>query len=395
MSATAASHLPTLMVGTALAMSVYYFEYGSGIENGEADSSNPATLVARVLAVTVILWGLRPIRLQWNSTMLYAAIVTLALISFLAAWADYGFANDTFFLNTALQLPVLLALNGTPQKVNYARWFRFLAWFVALQAAIDVVVVLTGSALWVYGAFVGGVGNPSSFGLICAILCAFCLLHPKAGKAGGFLAVVLAGAAVMTKSLFAILSIFFLTLIWSSRSLRRFVAVLSVTIIVAGAVSYFALEVLDDTGPGFVQNKLQAAGAVLGFVASDSSSASVFGRLEIHQHTYSALRDQPWRLFIGHFEAKVYWPMDSQVLTYLGSFGLIVLLGFLVSHAYWIYRAWQVRDFDGSFSYIAMLMFGLIFLTNRILDYFPIAILYFVCVVSAIRMPIEGKAVSK
>jgi hypothetical protein len=373
-----------LMAGTALALSVYYLHYGTTFDEGDIDASNPLTLVGRLISVVLLVVALRPIRLRIDSALALTLLYFLALGSFIAAWAMNGYTNDTFFLNTALQLPVLLALNGTRLRVDYARWLRFIVCFVALEAMIDVIVVANGSALWISGAFVGGVGNPSSFGLICAIACAFCLLNPRAGWGRRPLGIGLAGAAIMTKSLFAVLAIAIIAVIWASRSWRRFIGSAVLGCVLSVATYYFALGGLDDEDPSFLANKLRAAGALLGFVSYDvDSSDSVSERLEIHRRTYAAVRDEPWQFLYGHLHGQVYWPMDSQVLTYFGSFGIAMLLAFLLIHTLWTRRAWLNAKNDGGFSFVALLLFSLIFLTNRILDYFPVASLYFLCVMSA------------
>ena len=370
------------MLGTALALCVYYRHYGRDFTEGDLDPS-PVTMVARLVAVVVLVLALRPPRLRVDSAFALTALYCVALASLLAAWLINGSTNDTFFLNTAMQLPILLALSGTRLRIDYPRWFRFIARFVALQAMGDIVIVSTGSALWFSGAFIGGVGNPSSFGLICALMSAFCLLHPEAGRGRRVLGVGLAAAAVMTKSLFAILAVVFLTVVWASRSWRRLVAVAVIACCASISIYYFALGAADNDDPGFIENKVLAAGTLLGFVSYDvNSSGSVGGRLEIHQRTYDALRDEPWRLVLGHLQGKVYWPMDSQVLTYLGSFGIAMLAAFLFIHALWMRRAWLNAGNDGGFGFVALILFTFIFLTNRILDYFPVATMYFLCVMS-------------
>jgi hypothetical protein len=372
-----------LMAGTALALSVYYLHYGTEFDEGDIEASNPLTLVGRLISVVLLVVALQPIRLRIDSALALTLLYFLALESFLVAWATNGYTNDTFFLNTALQLPVLLALSGTRLRVDYARWLRFIVCFVALEAMIDVIVVASGSTLWISGAFIGGVGNPSSFGLICAIGCAFCLLHPRAGWGRRPLGIGLAGAAIMTKSLFAVLAIAIIAVIWMSRSRRRFIGSAVFVCVLSVAVYYFALGGLDE-GPSFLENKLRAAGALLGLVSYDvGSSHSVSDRLEIHTRTYAAVRDEPWQFLYGHLDGQVYWPMDSQVLTYFGSFGFVMLLAFLLVHALWVRHAWLNAQNDGGFSLVALLLFSLIFLTNRILDYFPVASLYFLCVMSA------------
>jgi len=374
------------MAGSALALSVYYITYGTGFNETETGSSNLFTELGRLVAVVLMVLGLRPIRLRIDSALALTSLLSLALLSLLVAWAMTGNTNDTFFVNTILQLPVLLALNGTRLRIDYARWLRFVVRLVAFEAMIDAIIVMRGSALWISEAFIGGVGNPSSFGLICALACAFCLLHPEAGRGRRSLAVWLALAAIMTKSLFAVLAVAIITATWASRSWRRLVASVILGCAASMTVYYFAGGVIDNGDPSFLEHKLRAAGALLGFGSYDvESSGSVSARLEIHQLTYDALRDAPWRLLVGHFQGQVYWPMDSQVLTYLGSFGIAMPLAFLSIHLLWTYRAWLNAHNDGGFSFVALLLFSLIFLTNRILDYFPVASIYFLCVMSARR----------
>jgi len=382
-----------LMMGSALALSVYYLHYATtlqnqgagGFENDEPGASSPLTLTVRLIAVALIVVGLVPIRLRIDSAFALTALYCAALVSFLAAWAIYWTTNDTFFLNTILQLPVLLALSGTRVRLDYPSWFRFAARILAVQALLDVAVVLSGRTLWGYGAFVGGVGNPSSFGLLCALTCAFCLIHPQAGRHRRPLAVWLAIAAIMTKSLFAILAIIVIALIWASRRWRRMIASVILGCVVATGVSYFVLGAADEDDYSIVANKAFAAAALFGFGRSDNDveSGSISARLDIHERTYNAMRQQPLQSLLGHFQGLVYWPMDSQILTYLGSFGLMILLAFLSINLLWTYRAWRNAAADGGFGVVALLLFTLIFLTNRILDYFPMASVYFVCAVAS------------
>lgn len=390
-----------LMLGSAMALSVYYLHYAAGsdnaagFENGDTGASSPLTLTAKLIAVTLIVLGLIPIRLRIDSAFALTALYCAALASFLGAWAIFGATNDTFFFNTVLQLPILLALSGTRTYLDYPKWFRFIVRLVAVQALLDIAVIATGRNLWGYGAFVGGVGNPSSFGLICVLGCAFCLMHPRAGRHRRPLAVWLAIAAIMTKSLFATLSIFVIALVWASRSWRRMIASVILGCIAATAVSYFAFGAADEGDPSFVVRKMFAAAALVGFTRSDSDvseSGSISARLEIHERTYNAARQQPLQLLIGHFRGLVYWPMDSQILTYLGSFGLPILLAFLSIDLLWTYRAWRNPAADGGFGVLTMLLFTFIFLTNRILDYFPMASVYFLCVMASRRRDLSANA---
>jgi hypothetical protein len=245
-------------------------------------------------------------------------------------------------------------------------------------------------------AFVGGVGNPSSFGLLCTIGLAFCVFHPRANHWRWVLAGVLAFGAIMSKALFAALAVALVTGVWMAKGWRRALTGASVGTLILMAALIPASGIGEDADTSFIAHKIKAAGALVGLVEYDvESSASVSQRVEMHQQTLSAIIAAPQGLLWGHLEGLPYWPMDSQLLTYLGSFGAATLLVFLMIHGFWTWRAWKMRNQDGGFAVVSLLLFGLIFTTNRVLDYFPIATLYFLVVATVLRTAEEPSDQSK
>jgi hypothetical protein len=107
--------------------------------------------------------------------------------------------------------------------------------------------------------------------------------------------------------------------------------------------------------------------------------------MEMHARTFDAIQVNPLSLIFGHLQGLPYWPMDSQFLTYLGSFGAPFLILFLSLHLYWTIRAWRKRNNDNGFAVVSFFVFGFIFAINRILDYFPVAIIYFILVSNALK----------
>lgn len=370
-----------LQAGTVLVLSAYYLNYGTSFADGESDVSNPLTALVRVVALAMLVGALCPIRLRFGAASAMVGLYALSIASLLLSWGMSGALNDSLYFNTVLQLPVLIALVGSRWRIDYARWMRFIAVVLLLQACLDVGILVFGTSLWLSQAFVGGVGNPSSFGLYCSLLFAFCLLHPRAGRWAFAIGIGLALSAIMSKSLLAVVAASIVYVVWALRTWRRAALSLLALGAVAAAVSFTVLGVSNEDEISFVEHKLSAAAALLGFIDYDvDSSASVAGRLEIHERTYAAVVDEPARLVLGHLRSQPYWPMDSQVLTYLGSFGALMLAVFVLLHAHWTVRAWRQRCRDGGFAVTALLLFGLTFMTNRILDYFPVATLYFVCI---------------
>jgi len=368
-----------LYVGTFMLLFVYYLNYGQGSLDGVSDTSNSLPLFIKLLSVFLIVYSFRPFHMAFNaSVLLLGGLYLYSISSMFLAIATYGQNGDLLFANTIMQLPILFALTSTQCTLDFGRWLRFIGVCLAAQLFLDVGLWFAGLSLWSSGAFVGGFGNPSSFGLFCTIFFAFYLMHPAAGKNRFFMAIVMAVAAVMSKSLFAVLSLAIVSALWLVQEWRRMI----IGGIAIGLTFFVALSIhTEDHSFRFVEHKLNALGALLGLVEYDiDSSASVSVRLQNHKDTINGLVDQPMALLIGHIDDTSYWPIDSQLLTYIGSFGAIMLAIFLALHVGWLGKAFQLRRNDGSFTFIALVLFSLVFATNRILDYFPVATLYFACI---------------
>lgn len=384
--------LPTLRwyllaTGMFTSLFVYYAHYGGHFDEGESDSSGAlVTLPLRILGIVLIVSALLPVRsIDW-SVALSVVLFVGSGISLLLSAGMYSGLNDSFFLNTLLQLPLLVVFTSSIWEIDFARLMRMICCIVAFQVLVDCVVLQFDRLLWISTAFVGGMGNPSSFGLVCTIGFAFCLHYPQQGKFRWVLATLLAIGAVQSKALFAAIGLALVALAWMAKSWRRFM----MGTIALVATALIALTLLvgngDDNEFSFLEHKLNAVGALIGFVEYDiESSASVSQRVEMHKSTFDAISEAPQHLIYGHLNKLPYWPMDSQVLTYLGSFGALMAGLFVALHLHWLLQAWYNRRFDGGFSVLSLMLFGLIFTTNRILDYFPVATVYFALVAMAIR----------
>ena len=362
-------------------MSVYYLNYGGNFEEGSTEGVGVQTLLIRVTAVACILTALLPVRLWSWSSMTIQGLYLYGAFSYMLAASWYGRLNDSLFLNTIIQLPVLLALVGTRFNIDYARWLKFIFRILGIQVLIDILIWQAGQSLWQSAAFIGGLGNPSSFGLLCALGTTFYIFHPSVGRERWVMAVLLTIGAFQTKSMFAVLVITLVLMVWVLTSWRRTFLVSIIGFLLVIASILVPSEQSDDGKMGFIEHKLMAVGALLSLVEYDvNSSASVSQRIEMHERTFGELAVDPLSLFAGHLKGLPYWPMDSQLLTYLGSFGAPFLILFLSLHAYWMVCAWRRRQMDNGFALLSLFIFGLIFLTNRILDYFPMAIIYFMII---------------
>jgi hypothetical protein len=375
-----------LYTGSLLALSVYYLNYGGVFDEGSTEGVGMQTLLVRVVAVSCIVTALFPFRLRSWSSIVIQALYIYGALSFVLAAGWYGPLNDSFFLNTIIQLPVLLALVGTRCEIDYVRWLKLIFWVLGIQVVIDILILQTGHSLWLSKAFVGGLGNPSSFGLLCVLGGTFCIFHPSVGRERWILVIMLTIGAYQSKAVFAVLTIAMLFMVWISTSWKRTICASIVGFLLALGSVLLSNGQSDDGETGYVEHKLMAVGALLSLVEYDvDSSASVSQRIAMHKSTFGELAVDPVALVAGHLKGLPYWAMDSQLLTYLGSFGAPFLMLFLTLHVYWMVCAWRRRQEDNGFTFLCLCIFGLIFTTNRILDYFPIAIIYFMIIAMTLK----------
>lgn len=371
--------LTLLKFGFAILFSVYYFNYMGSFSEGDLENTGPFATLFKFASVAIVFGALAP-RFRIDCKSLLIGLYGFFAISFLFSIVSGDLLNDVLFLNTLIQIPVFLAVTQSRWRIDFPALLRFIGFVLAVQIAIDTLIWQSEGSLWLSGAFIGGSGNPSAFGFECVLMLAFYLLHPFAGKRAFFMALVMLYGAVMTKSLFALLAAAMIIVVWALKRPRRTFYMLGLVTAVNIAASIYLSDMIENN-LSFLQHKLSAVGSFVGAVDYDTTSAlSVSLRQEIHDQTFGILYDEPWRFIVGHFSGLVYWPVDSQVLTYLGSFGGFALILFVLLHLHWLVRGYNCRKNDGYFSWYILLVFFAIFFTNRILDYFPIASLYFLII---------------
>lgn len=196
-----------LRIGLALSLSVYYLNYSTTFDEGQIDAAGPLTIIGRLLSVMLIVWSLKPFKWRFDVSALLVFLYIAAAISFFLSISISGEANDIFFINTLIQLPVLIALSATTQRVDHALWLKFVGIILALQVIGDILIGIFGGALWMSGAFIGGVGNPSSYGFLCTLLVAFYLFHPKAGSMRWLFALIISIGAFKSESLLSVVAL--------------------------------------------------------------------------------------------------------------------------------------------------------------------------------------------
>ena len=251
-------------------------------------------------------------------------------------------------------------------------FFDVSVFLVVMQVVIDFLILWGGISLWDNLAFVGGVGNPSSFGVICVILIAYVLLLKKIGFICFLQAAILAVGVIGSKSLFCVVALVFvfLCVIWFySKSIFLFSLLLSP--VVLGLIWGFLL-------PEHVKFKLFSLYGLLVDGDLSGASQSISLRYLIHEHAIEHFAENYfYDTFFGYLDL-FYYGVDSQVLSFIGSVGLLPAMIFVLWNFYLIFSNYLLKGEGGYFLLLSSLVFFFLIFSNRIFDYYPVAFLFFI-----------------
>jgi len=352
----------------------YYFLYFVDFVEGVAYGHHPLSY-AKYLGV--ILLGpllLRPkARLKFNFIQLTILVFyAWALILYSTKTAVYG-VGDLMFLNTIIFGASFLVLQPHPDSQRIKVALDFSVAIVAGQIILDTLIFVTGNSLWENKAFVGGLGNPSTFGLVCNLLVAYILFARKKSISSTLLYILMSYGVLMSNSLLSFLSLIIISAFWaySERSLPKLglIATYLTTILIARD-SFVASHLLI---------KFQSAGNFL-LNKSEIPSISVSSRLQMHKDYLDFFANNPIQALLYGLEGTPYKSYDSQVLTYAASFGLLPALSFLAATGLALLYSLKHNEHSGKFVSATLLLWIISFFTNRLLDYFPLPLFFFVLI---------------
>lgn len=361
-----------------LSCSIYMFFYLS------RDLHNIFLPIMKILVFAIPWISIIRIRsFSFNITVsLMVAVYVFMLVSFLLAVISGGLIRDLLFLNTFFSIGYLLLLNTKSIDSYLDSLLTGVTISLLTWGCWDVYAWIGGFSLWAEKSFVGGVGNPSSFGFLCNICICWLVgsqqLTRKLGRASSIIIISsLLILSVMSFSMFALLNLIMILsfFLFTSSLVKATKTILFLLIVMAIILLVLDFDISTYTAlMRFILHKLMGVGDFLGLIDYGVTASSVDVRVGIHQRAIDLFQANWFSMIAGHPDAIVYDPNDSQYLTYALSFGIPVTLCFIFLNLYFLYLSVIIKK---KFYILLFLSFLLIFTTNRILDYFPIAIIYF------------------
>lgn len=340
----------TSKLGFVIAFSLMYTLYLYGFDSGASSGGVGLRIFLKISAVIVLLTDGLYLKIErYNLALLVFMILGLfSIILFLPFYTS----RDLQWINQFMIIP-LLFWRPKMSLDEFKRLFTkiFYLWFV-----IDLIIFYSGRSLWINEAFVGGVGNPSSFGLFSILAIAFGLYDRK-------YLLLLSGifGLILSKALMPFLAIIVsFLLIMNFRTKTVILSLMLLALINADAI----LGLL----PMHLEFKIESLISFIG-QGDYKNLASIGTRLEFFDSAMHSIGSLDTFLF-GKYETNYYYSGDSQWLTYLTSFGVpLTIVFFIACIVIWHMVISKSKNKAVKVFFLALFF---LFITNRILDYWPV-----------------------
>lgn len=336
-----------------LLLTLYLYEFTLG----ESSGGVLLRLTLKLLSVAIILYGfphIKRVSLQQLAALLFFGLTSVLL---LFRGALLGF-NDLQWINVVLLLPLSLVDGSSFITIRRVFFSSFKFWII-----LELFLGIIDYHLWENKAFIGGLGNPSSLGVVSIY---FIFIAFEERKYLWLIIGIL--CIVLTKAMMPFL-VLFLVIFLATKYLYKGTLVLITSVSIA---TVFALL------EKYSKHLYLKLNGLIEFLRDGqvANLSSINVRLEFFESVSRQFQKPLWVLFGGVDELNYNFG-DSQFVTYLTSFGVILFVVFVI----YIFLVlvgiefWKTRGRSAEFYFLISLL--LLLVTNRVLDYWPICLFFF------------------
>ncbi|NYT38023.1 hypothetical protein ERD78_14165 [Allopusillimonas soli] len=358
-----------IFLSSLLVLGNYYYLYFVPFDQGSTNEPWTYSLLKPV-GIMLLYCFLLSSKLKHNYRFHQVLFLLFFFYSFCAillkrfAWDSGGLM---FFNMVICALPLFVLV---PRKQAIISFFETCLLIISAQVIIDYAIYINGYSLWNNKAFIGGLGNPSSFGFVCDVLIAYILHYRKYKTSSLIFFLILSYGVIKSNAMLAVLVYAALMISWGTKRLG--LGFLFLCAIIGTSLAIFSHDILS-------RHLIYKLDSVLALFDDNisASSISVSLRVQMHMYLLEQLRDNFFSVLFFGYPERYYYAADSQYLTYIGSFGLMASMIFFLATALALAHSYVHRRELSSFSWVAIIMFMLVFFTNRLLDYYPVALFLF------------------
>ena len=353
----------SLSIGILLSFNLLLVNYLFDFNEGNINSGSTIRFFLKILSVVLICNFFKNKKSSPNilNKLLFFFLILSGLLILIRL--PFLSSTDKQFLNVFLTLPILLGIGPNNEEefneVDRLILFSFGFWFL-----LDTYFFLTSSSIWSSGAFIGGVGNPSSYVFILIYIYEVAIKIIRKKSIRFYIRSLVVISLFLTQALMPILLFFLLQFI----KLKKIYIFTSLVLffIIASKIEYF-LEFLPDA---YWKYKLVKLIEFTKDLDVSNASKSISVRIDFFE-SVKLLFSDPYNFLFGGVNNTYYNFGDSQIVTYITSFGIPLFILFVISMCGLYYKSRNTK-----LKYF-VISFILILFTNRIIDYWPVPILIF------------------
>jgi hypothetical protein len=364
-----------IMIGVSLGLSILFQIYWLGMTDTTMGEGGAAfRLAMKICSLFFIYVGLY--RSFSVRTLTYNMPLKLPLLYYCATVIIViPFIFDNAYrqaINLLLFLPLLLVDFSTNRgRENYRFIVKIVVIVVVIQVLLDVGIKILG--LQVVNTLMGGMGNANTFGLYLIVAAlAFRFLYHRENISRVFLLLV-AGTGSLACSLIA-----FMLLLHSLVDIRLKNRPLQVSLLGGSVLGLFLARDSISLSSGPIWHAYMKFQGVIKYVfmAQEGGTASISVREEYTAQGLLLLSESPLGIIFGHPDFLPFYSGDGFYIALLVTIGLPITFLFLICNLIAVYRGFKEDDSLSIFSAYVVLAFLVLFVTNRILDYWPAGFVY-------------------
>ena len=368
-----------IFISLLLIFSLLYQVYFYGFESGDIEGGKINRFVMKVSSTLLLLVQLRKymsVKATFCNLKVKAPIYFICINYIVLAPLLEGTYIQV--LNSILMLPILFIDWSTDRARSlYFKICSFISIIIVIQLIIEPFL-RANYRIWGNGAFIGGVGNPNSFGVMLILSGIFFIIFFSRSYIK-YIGLLLILSTIFTGSLASIVAssiILFvvLTKINNKGLLIFMIFIITVPIIYLG--SYLGSYLEDIANLVHLFGKSQALLEALLFEGNQGSE-SISLRVEYTMNGLNMLIEHPASIIFGHPNFLPMYNGDGLIISFLVTFGLPFTLYFIGVNFYLLAKGFNSNNASVLFSSLGLMVFLIFFISNRILDYWPMSLPYF------------------
>lgn len=365
-----------LILGISLGLSILFQIYWLGMDGPHIrEGGSVSRFLMKVTAFFLIYVGLY--RLLSVSVFAYNLALKVPILYYFATVITvlpYIYNNSyNQALNLAFFIP-LLFVNYTEKTglETYRFMINVIVCVVTAQVFIDLALKLAG--LQVTITLLGGMGNANTFGLyliVSALACRFIYFRENASR---LLLLIVPATGSLACSVIAFI---FLLHSFLTKVKLKSIPVAFFSLAGIGFLIFNFWDLIYQENNPVWHAHMKFLGLINYALNEQSvSTASISIREEYSKHGLLLLAENPIAVIFGHPDFLPFYSGDGFYIALLVTVGFPITFFFIVCNLIAIYRGLREGQPLSIFSAYVVLIFLILFLSNRILDYWPSSLIY-------------------